>query len=428
MSKTGERSIVSAMKIFQRIFDISWRLAILALPWQARWFSDASLGGWPWEQGRISFYASWIPMLVVVVLSARAHRECIISAKNKKWIYVGIGTLAAVSAANIIRDHAAIRPILQWWVQIVILTFFILTLWRAKISQRSLAAWFVISIIPHALLGIWQFSSQQVVGSKWLGIATQLPQTLGVSVVAHDGLRILRAYGGFPHPNIFGGWLAVGAVVAVWLAMTSAKRRDGIVWTVASSLFMSALVLTFARGAWIAAAVGFITVLLQQKKVRAIFFIPLLVFSLVLITQRQHVFARFDLTQRLEQKSVDERIGSLRTGIDLFVKHPMIGSGPNAELLALASTEKTGAPLEPSHNVFLLALDDFGVVGFFAICAFLILGLKALRKRSSPFIISAYLVPLVAIALVDHYLWSTWSGQALAAIVILLTVEPKIDS
>ena len=50
------------------MFELLWRLSILTLPFQTRWFHDASLAGWPWEQGRWSVYVSWGLMLGTVAV------------------------------------------------------------------------------------------------------------------------------------------------------------------------------------------------------------------------------------------------------------------------------------------------------------------------------------------------------------------------
>ena len=98
----------------------------------------------------------------------------------------------------------------QWWIHFFLLTVFAWTLIRARVSSRTVATWFVISLLPHAFLGIWQYASQEIVAMTWFGIAAQDPSVAGVSVVEAGPMRVLRAYGGFPHPNIFGGWLAMG--------------------------------------------------------------------------------------------------------------------------------------------------------------------------------------------------------------------------
>jgi hypothetical protein len=52
------------------IREWSWRLAILALPWQTRWFAEGpALGGLPWEQGRWAFYLSYIPLGITVLMA-----------------------------------------------------------------------------------------------------------------------------------------------------------------------------------------------------------------------------------------------------------------------------------------------------------------------------------------------------------------------
>src|SRR5690349_15713914 len=53
----------------RRLFEASWRLALLFLPWQTRWFLEGpSVNGFPWENGRISLYLSWIPLIVTIMI------------------------------------------------------------------------------------------------------------------------------------------------------------------------------------------------------------------------------------------------------------------------------------------------------------------------------------------------------------------------
>ena len=55
------------------IFTWLWRVALLLLPWQIRWFVGVELVGWPWEQGALSVYASLIPLIGTVLW---AHFVC----------------------------------------------------------------------------------------------------------------------------------------------------------------------------------------------------------------------------------------------------------------------------------------------------------------------------------------------------------------
>lgn len=428
----------------ERLFAFAWRAAILTLPWQVRWFRDAELAGWPWEQGRASFYISWFFLFSTIVLGlfVRHHPT---SVRRMRFPVLLIALFSVVTFVGAGTDARAFAASAQWWAQASILLLFVVTLLRSSVPVRALAVWFAISLVPHAFLGAWQYAEQRVWGHAWLGMATQLPEWPGVSVVEHGEFRVLRVYGGFPHPNIFGGWLAAGLVVATWLASTAASKRPALGWSAAAALFSVVLLLTYARGAWIAAAVGiaslFFGLLAKPTADRppdgwsfafVALFVSLLSVAIVGFSQADHVFARFDPTARLEAKSVDVRAQSLRDGIRLFREHPFVGTGPNAALLALhriqGAPERSSAPLEPPHNAFLVAAVDVGAAGIalLAAAAFVIWRTSRGTKRSALFL------PLLSVAFVvamfDHYPWTLWAGQSLVALAALMALRPRETS
>jgi len=464
-----------------KAFQISWRLAVLALPWQTRWFAQApSVAGWPWEQGCLAFYASWIPMVVAIALGMRVARRPLPRLLQSRlfWLFVALGAVTVCAAPQ------PIEPAVQWWLQVTLLLSFFVTLLRADIPWRSFVNWFVISLIPHAILAVWQFRSQEAFASKWLGIAAQHPATLGTSVVQTAAGRFLRAYGGFPHPNILGGWMAVGMVMSVWLFNNTplpplalrggiepslSVREGGRFWRpgelVAVGLFTIALFYSFSRGAWLAAAIGISTIAVRtlvchsraplchslesrltrekgnpeinkklpmdprvredDKLIR--FVVPVVLFLTLAVIHRTMVFTRLDVqADRLEQKSVVTRLQSLRDGVRVYQAYALFGTGPNGELSALAQLDgvtKSPAPLEPPHMVWLIMMVNFGTVGALFILGFALSVLRRLMEvwNKIDFEMRALLLGLVTawmvLATFDHYLWSLWSGLSLSAIV-----------
>ncbi|MEK7655206.1 MAG: O-antigen ligase family protein [Patescibacteria group bacterium] len=458
------------------LFSIFWRLAILSLPWQTRWFADASLAGWPWEQGRLSFYVSWIIIVAATIFGFRSipfdpspkpvsqnpsqpAPTKMVRTVHFRWFLFLVFFAGSVFFSGGARD--VFRAIGQWWSQVFLLGLFVVALRRAAVSQRKIAAWFVISLLPHIALGVWQYATQKVFGSSLLGIAAQDPINLGVSVVEHGVYRLLRIYGGFPHPNIFGGWLAVGLILAIWLASTSETKYRALSWSIVSAFCSMALILTYARGAWIAAIVGIVLLISLLTKeglgeVRGrngqFLFVALLcsfvASVIVAIPNADHIRSRLVASDRLEQKSLVTRAGSLREGWEMFLRQPFFGTGPNAELFLLSTRLPKGTtvePLEPPHNVFLLTLVNFGIVGmillFMILLPYLLKQLAGRSQGSAPTDCShgehigpplrgeggtspplqttryALLACLVILAIFDHYLLSTWSGQALVAVV-----------
>ncbi|MCI0479364.1 O-antigen ligase family protein [Candidatus Uhrbacteria bacterium] len=442
---------------FETAFAVLWRVAILALPWQTRWFADASLAGWPWEQGRWSFYASWLVIMAAVAVGLailrfdRVHATdgtSISPAKRKfpigKFRLAGLAAVSLLILATVVAcgsDRLAWTAALQWWLQVSVLASFAWILVRVRIPKRTFATWFVVSLIPHVALGIWQYGIQKVIGHPWLGMATQVASDAGVSVVEHGDFRVLRMYGGFPHPNVLGGWAAVGLLLSFWLAATSATKARCLGWSLASAGLAVALLLTFARGAWIAAAVGSAVLLgllvrahlakrpvadgeapsFQYLGVAASF--ALLVAAAVVATQFDHLAVRFGRTERLEVKSLEARVSSLRAGTGIFSRHPTFGTGPNAELLDLAGSvdgDVSEAPLEPPHSAYLLAFVNVGIIGSMAL-VFLagrfVLSVFRRKERAVPL---AMLSTLAVLALFDHYPWSLSAGQSLVASVIAI--------
>ncbi|MHB8830580.1 MAG: O-antigen ligase family protein [Patescibacteria group bacterium] len=430
------------MGLSRKAYEIVWRLAILSLPWQTRWFVDAQLVGWPWEQGRISIYVAWLPLVATIILGIFQPKRALPFSfrRNLFWL------IAALGACTIIAAPSPATAAIQWWIQVILLAAFFVTLFRTKVEPTKVAFWFVLSLIPHALLAIWQFATQTVIGSSWLGMASQNPANLGVSVVQTSVGRFLRAYGGFPHPNILGGWMATGLIMALWFNITPLKLRGGkgVIWLI-EGLFTLALFYSFSRSAWLAAAVGLVAFSLlsfsrmresskinksdgsppsalnlrgDDKKRWLSFAIPIILFVTLTIVHRDLVLTRADVQgSRLEQKSILTRIQTLRDGIGVFQAVPLFGTGPNSELPVLASLKKHWieedairiaalgqfpghpnswnadeyvrsrmaaiGPLETPHMVWLLMLVNFGIVGSLFIFGFGLYLLQTLLNKWS---------------------------------------------
>jgi len=426
------------------ISGILWRLAIILLPWQTRWFSEGpAVNGFPWEQGRLSVYASWIVMAAVIGAAwfghrrrgeARLARDSAIvhdatgdgQGKPCPYVVIGIFLLAFSSLFTY-----SIRATFQWWIEIVLLAGFVWSLIRLRVSFQSFATWFVISLIPHALLGVWQYHSQIVVGSKWLGMAAQDPLVRGVSVIESAGRRVLRAYGGFPHPNIFGGWLAVGILAVIRLIDRELIKWKRIVWMVVLSLFGVTLTLTFARGAWIACLVGCLLIAFGmvfhnnmgfRTKTRSLLVavLPLIILfvsiGITAFAVRDQIFIRLQSTERLEQMSIQERQQGFVNGWHLFLAHPWVGVGSGASLAGLSyeNPQETTPPIPP-HFVPLLILDEVGIVGVIGLLFAAGLLLRGVRR-----LWLAPVATLFVLGLFDHYPWDLWSGLVLTALTIVM--------
>jgi hypothetical protein len=395
-----------------------WRIAVFLLPWQTRYFVEGPMiQGLPWEQGRLSFYLSWMPMVATVgwVLVSSLRAKTVFFAKEdlKKniWLLAGI-CLFLFSFFFSTRLSIAF----QWLVEGSLLLAFAWALVRLKIEWRTLAPWFVLSLVPHALLGFWQYLNQSVHGSTWLGMASQDPVTKGVSVIESGGRRILRAYGGFPHPNIFGGWLAAGTLILFPLFIQAKKRWQGTAWLILLVLFSVVLLLTFSRGAWLATACGLVLFACfsffrtPEHRRRLLLFSGTVLVSVSMTGYivRDAIAPRVSLHGRLEAKSLDERAQGWDNGWRFFWEHPLVGTG-------IRNYNKVHDTLVPPHHAWLLALNEIGSIGMIGLLILLghMLGKRGRQNRFfSPIFLSSFLLFLI-LSFFDYYLWSFWSGMAL---------------
>ncbi len=398
----------------------AWRLSVLILPWQIRYFSEGpAVGGMPWEQGRLSLYLSWLPMLLTIFVACQNEPDEDSSRPlyRRTWIWLTGLLLLTLPACLSIFPQAS----WQWFIQVSVLAMFGWSLERLAVPMRDFFTWFILSLIPHALLGIWQYATQMVVGSKWLGMSPQNPLTPGVSVVEAGGRRILRAYGGFPHPNIFGGWLAFGLAAVTLLASRVTLHQRRIALAIVAALFAVALVFTFSRSAWIAAGVGVTAAFIGawrkawtlEEKLR-LFLIPcavLVSFAFTAFAVREVVAVRATAETRLETKSTDERALAIDQAWQLFSRHPVLGIGEEAALLAL---DRGGLRPVPPHQVLLLILLETGILGSLGLLLILGCYVHAVGPKAL-----FWLLPAVPLLLFDHYLWSLWSGQVLACLFLV---------
>jgi len=405
---------------------------LFLLPWQTRWIvSRATLAGVPWEQGTISVYAIEILFWAILILGVIENR---LSGGRLVWSgrdrFLRVLPILLVSVAVIrtafARDFPTAAINTLHIVEGVAMFLFIL---RTERVDRAAAA-FIAGMIPAAGLGVWQFLAQSSPASTLLGLAAHSPEIPGASVVETVTGRFLRAYGPFPHPNIFGGYLAVALIFGARLVSSRDKvfRRLAL-WS--SPLLAAALFLTFSRGAWLAFFAGaglFFIQAIRNFDVRhrgfhwfAASTLPFLILGSLLFSL---VVTRTTSVGRLEARSVSERTQGYRDAFSLIRRHPLFGVGPGqASLASYRDIDPARGPYtyEPVHNLFLLVWVELGIVGF----ALIVSIFWFIFRRSIPTDGLPLLATLLILGLFDHYLWSYLPGVLLLWLGLAQSAKPS---
>jgi hypothetical protein len=410
--------------MLKRFGKILFLLAIFFLPWQtAMILTSAMISGEPSQYGVFSVYVVEVMIAFSFVLRGRRQTDQDI---RRTWqaLYwflaiaffsLSFGSIVGVGWFHMVHVVAAAM-------------LFMLITDERTVMKRVLTVFLFGLLVPIMLAWI-QVVTGASPDSSLLGISSKDVATSGVAVVETAAGRLMRAYGTFPHPNIFGGYLAFGVIALAWLSRFIQNKRYMAAALLVSTVLSATFIVTFSRSAWLAlftALLVLIVMMFWQKKLPPRRVIPIMALGLASIIStfiffHSQVISRFDPSQRLEAVSIEERASQYQTVQDVFWEAPLLGVGPSAYTFTLERLNP-GHPVwfyQPIHNVFLLILAELGVVGgiafFYWVYCMDMVGHTHEKKPGGMFAITAGTCLLV-IGLFDHYLWSLWPGLALWAL------------
>ncbi len=412
-----------------------------------------TLGGYPWEQGRWSLYASMLGIMLVVALSWREIYSSLRGVRRRgnpsdpsdfgerercdvervrlpciSGLTLFIGCV--LFAIFFLFPTLSCIATLQGTIQILFLSVFAWLVYKNERLRTHLPFWIMMSLVPVVFLACWEFFAQTVPAIKWLGLAAQNPAMRGPSVIElADGTRVLRAYGSFSHPNVLGGWLAF----AMLLQVRSIVLRAGSLWgLVLLPFFFIALAFSFSRSAWLALFMGLLVMAWTARRDAAIRrrmgvvgAILVACTALFVFLNPTLVYTRVANKDRLETRSINERTASLAQGWEVVRAFPF-GTGFEAYRVGLdriCGQKPCVAPLEPPHFVPLLMLAELGWVRLIGLVSFMVWIIARFCKqiRIIPWELVACLTILAGL---DHYLWSSWAGQGVFIFVMLIWFVP----
>jgi len=406
------------------------------LPLQTQWILRyGMLNGQSWEYGTIGIYATDIFLAIIFALSFwGGHADARIRFRSRQCA-AGMTVMIVVSALSIIAasDRSVALVHILWLIEAGIVGWLVSRSRYRSIISNS----FVTGSVLQALIGLWQFFSQSTVASALMGWAAHPAWLPGTSVIEREGERWLRAYAGFAHPNVFGGWMAVAIVAAVYCILTENRPRVRVV-LLCSLVFLSCgLAVSFSRSAWIAAAIG-VGALSLSLRVRegclpvgkagrelcVVLAIIVLSVSAILVPYRSLLETRFEATARLERQSLNERAQSYHDAFALMRQHPFIGVGIGNFTSAVAALDPQRPlwSIQPVHNSVLLIIAELGVADLSLIVAAFCYYLKLRRQSKNPILYSLFSI-LFVLALFDHYLWSLHVGSLLVGFFIGWTLS-----
>jgi len=213
------------------------------------------------------------------------------------------------------------------------------------------------------------------------------------------GNPMTRWYSTFYWPNPFAGFLLLVLPVEVLRCILAGSRRAVLTHGAMSVLLGTAFVLTFSRGAWVAAAIAAgaaVTVLRTSLHRGAIVRAAALLIAVVAVvfimtggrafrSPTAGVLARATSTADLTEYSLQGRLHFLRGAAEIFRDHPLVGTGPGTFTYVYPQYQRdVRFYSRDPHNLFAQMAAESGIVGLGALIwlmvAFVALGVRVVRR------------------------------------------------
>jgi hypothetical protein len=366
--------------------------------------------------------AALLLVLLTVAAPRRARRR---RGVNAVRLLAALTALGAVSVLHAWVPPLALASTARWALAAAVCWALI----DADLPLERLAAVFVGGVCLQSLVAIVQAINQGPLGLP--GELVPAPDWPGVSIVTFGPRRWLRAYGLTFHPNVLGGFLSVGLILALPLL---GHRLARLAWCVMSV----ALLASFSRSAWVATALIVaplaVWVWRHERRARRGLAIAVVIAVAGLSSAgwiwRDFISARIGIAPTdattstaaaiVEQLRRDERIGSNAVALRSFVAHPLLGIGAGTS--PLAEQRAHLAPQYP-HNVALMLAAEVGIVGGLVWLALMAVAAWRLVRSSRPTWLVAGVAACAAlqiIALLDCYPWSLNGGRLLTVTVLAI--------
>ncbi len=301
---------------------------------------------------------------------------------------------------------------------------------------------FVVLAVLQSILASLQFFSQTSLGLYRLGEVHLSPATLGIAKIMIEGVKFIRGYGTFPHPNLLAAFLVAASLFIIPLLMGAKKRAERIVYLILLFINLFGLLITFSRAGYLALGLGLIIFsgLYFYKLGKDKQFLKILGFYFLSLLVAVFVLKPFLLTRAVvTDAAVTNRLFYDKIGLLMTRDHVLFGVGPGTSVLHMeryTAFQLQPWQIQPIHNYFIIVAAELGLIGLL-ILLFVFwdhvwpllqrLWQKTTTDREqtiSQILLLSVFSAFLLLMMFDHYFYTIWQTQVLLWLVLGLMVNP----
>ncbi len=397
----------------KKLIQILFGIFLVTFPLSIRWvvYEEASyrFGNFnPWVTGFV--YLPEILLLVIFVLWViQKVSSASVSLKFEPqylWVVFGLFALNAFVVTLLNGDSMLGALFILRLFEGLILFWLIVD---KIIPPKNIVAILLLSATLQIIWGYFQVKTNGALGLSFIGESVIGPEIMGVAKLElADGVKQIRAYGSFLHSNILAAYL----LTVFFLSLRYLKYGNKLFWL---GLFTWSIYLTHSRAAMLAGGFGLVVYILLSvfksisfRRTVGVVVLILLVIGNFWFFQKSHVIQTRDLSW---QERLDQNVMS-----DQMFSENLFGVGVRNFTLEMENVvEEKLLPWEfqPVHNTYFLMLNEIGIQGLILFALFLVLFFDFYWKAGA----ASALFVLLFIMPFDHFLWDSWVGMMLMALV-----------
>lgn len=333
--------------------------------------------------------------LLLGLLCINAKKNFLKFIHKKRWYFY---CFFAFVFLNILFSSLRIVSFLKWLKILEVVLFAVYVYLRQEfLRDKAFLKTLFYSGFFFAIIGVSQVLLSRTTGLFYLmGERNFVLSTPGIALYNFAGKQILRAYSTFSHPNSFAGFLGILIILVFWRKSFVKKGLFYFGLLVISLAFF----LTFSLSAALSLmAVSLMAIFFENgvkiKKIAFTFLLLAIVASLVIPVAARQINLKAvgdNISQRMDLAYISGRI---------FSEKFLTGIGANnfvVNSVKFAGLNKYTWILQPVHNIFLLALSEYGILGLFCLFALFYKMTRSFRKEA---ILATMFVVFVGVF--DHY-------------------------